>query len=997
MVANSKPDSDFVRSSLFQAIFENCQFGLIVVNRASAVVAWNPWMAKCSGIDAERAFGKSLAELFPNAAGGSLQRAIDVALSHGMSSIISHTLNRNPLPLTAASGAAIDQQLKVTPLNTEDSSLCLIQINDITAAVKRDSQLLDNVAELSFHKYAFDQHAIVAVTEVDGTITYVNDLFCKVSQYSREELIGQNHRLLNSGLHSQQFFRDMFKVIGKGKVWQGDICNRTKSGELYWVSTTIVPDIGQNGKPRRYLAIRTDITERKRAEEAANAATVAKSQFLANMSHEIRTPMNAILGLTRQVLETELTAEQREQLDKVRKSGQVLIRIINDILDFSRFESGAVALEQLPIRLETVLQEVTDLFGAQIEEKGLEMFVDIHPDTPFYVMGDPHRLTQILNNLISNAIKFTENGEIYLSVQADGRTEKTVTLVFSVRDTGIGVSADKIESLFNPFVQADNSTTRRFGGSGLGLAISRKLVELMGGHIEMNSTCGQGTCVNFSIEVGLMPGEAVLSHTSAGDLQSLLGKRVLIVDDIESSRNILSRLIGLWGMHAVMAGSGEEALVAIEQASRERWPFYAVLLDWRMPGMSGLQVAAELKKRLSGGEANDPLKVLMVTAYDKQALLRHPDAHFVDNVLSKPILPSKLFDALLSRKTNPDVVAPELTRRRFEGLRVLLVEDHDINQEVAVNFLKKRGVDVTVAWHGLEAVEFVKRRTFDLVLMDLHMPVMGGQEATRLIRQMPQGRSLPIVAMTAAILDEDRRACLEAGMDDFIPKPVEPTDLARVLELFSRRGPLAAQVEQAAIITHRPILDVTQSLRLLDGDIALLQRLISSFIERFHDITAQLTELLVKRNPKDAANMIHAVKGVAANLGASALADACSRLMEEIKLDSGTLSMDAFNTVFTETVKEMQVFLGKHPQTASVKVEENDYVGSPETLLELEPYLVRQEIIPDALLEALDRLAADNSDGSALLRQLKYHLDNFDHRQAREVFANWKSSTGGQA
>lgn len=975
--------SNTLIQELYPAIFENCQFGLVVLDTQENVIDWNDWVTKFSGRKLEDIKGKQLQDIFPLAMSGSLGRAVKLALSRGMSSVISHTLNPNILPLFSVSGAAIDQQLKVQPLNVnEHNRLCLIQITDITAAVKRDKQLLENLAEMNFQKSALDQHAIVAITDAKGTITYVNDLFCHISQYSREELLGNNHRLINSGVHPKEFFRDMFHSITRGKIWAGDICNRAKNGDLYWVSTTIVPDMGKDGKPKRYFAIRADVTKLKRAEEAANAAAIAKSQFLANMSHEIRTPMNAMLGLTRQVLETELTHDQRDQLNKVSTSSQALVCIINDILDFSRFESGYMVLEQVPVKLEAVLMEVSNLFGAQIDEKGIELFVEIDPDTPLYISGDALRLAQILNNLLGNAVKFTDHGEIYVSVQTERRDAESLLLSFTVKDTGIGISPEHIKLLFKPFVQADNSTTRKFGGSGLGLSIVKKLVELMGGDIEVNSVFGHGSTFKFTIKAGRVPDEMRLPYKVHHDLQRLRGKRVLVVDDQETSRHILSRLLTAWGIQSVTAESGDEALLLIAQADWENQPFYAVLLDWRMPGKNGLEVATEIKRQLKGRGKDVELKLLMVTAYDKQALLNSSGVECVDGVLNKPIVPSVLFDALLRRQIPQNKDLDKHTDRTFNGLRVLLVEDHDLNQEVAANFMKKRGVAVTVASHGGEAVEIIKHKTFDLVFMDLHMPVMGGIEATQLIRELPQGRNLPIVAMTAAVLEEDRKKCADAGMDDFISKPVEPKDLLRVMSRYFLVSD-QAELANSTVLRNESILDLARGLHRLDGDKVLQQRLLLHFSERCQFIAKRFETLISDADTEALIELIHGLKGVSANLGAVGLAEACRRVLEEVKV-GGKLSRAHFEATLLETRTQIQQYLMDYtPPNMDKQVAES--VSITEFLGELERFISKQEVIPDDLQALLAQLADSELPYSPGLRQLQHYLSHFDHQGAGEV------------
>ncbi len=734
------------------------------------------------------------------------------------------------------------------------------------------------------------------------------------------------------------------------------------------------------------FAAARDITERKRAEKTARTALLAKSQFLANMSHEIRTPMNAILGLTRMVMESDLKPWQRDQLDKVNRSGKALVRIIDDILDYSRIEAGRLAIERIPMRLEAVLIEVAELLGLQAEEKGLELFFDIDHDTPLLVMGDPFRLVQVLNNLVGNAIKFTDHGEIHVDVRIEHRAQSSMTLRFSVRDTGIGIAPDQVGLLFQPFSQADSSMTRKFGGSGLGLVIVKKLVELLGGQVTLDSTISNGTNVIFTVEVGIVPDEIGQVDHMGQNLQQMRGKRVLVVDDQANSRQILMLLLMAWGMEVVEADTGPHALEQVAKANKAGQPFHALLLDWHMPGMSGLEVAAELRAQEEASGLTTPLPILMVTAHNKTTLLLKPEAACINGVLTKPVVPSYLFDALLHGGVRPVQPSEALHMQRFDDLRVLLVEDNELNQEVAASIIRKRGAILTIASHGGEAVELVKSQEFDLVLMDLHMPVMGGIEATRQIRQLPLGKNLPIVAMTAAVMAEDRERCRAVGMVDFIPKPVEPEDIVRVFRTHTQPGAKSQSATMSVIPKAEPMLDLGQGLRRLDGDRVLQQRLLHSFTESYHDLIQRLDGLLAKDRAHEAIDLIHSVKGIAANLGAAALADACARLIVQLRAQALLSTRTAFEATAVETLRLMQQSISDYEQPGPSKRSANTSVSLGETVRLLEPFIVGQEIVPDKLLESMRYLADARFSCSPLLRELQQHLDNFDHPQSLRVF-----------
>jgi PAS domain S-box-containing protein len=813
-----------------------------------------------------------------------------------------------------------------------------------------------------------------------GKITDVNAATELVSGMPRAQLIGSDF---------PDYFTDPEKaregyqqVFLQGEVTDYPLAIRHVSGKVTEVlyNSSLYRD--SHGNVLGVFAAARDITERKRAEETAQAALLAKSQFLANMSHEIRTPMNAILGLTRMVMESELKPEQREQLDKVRRSGRALVRIIDDILDFSRIEAGRLAIERIPMRVEAVLLEVAELLSLQAEEKGLELFLDIDQDMPLLVMGDPFRLVQILNNLVGNAIKFTDHGEIHISVRVEHQGEKTNTLRFNVRDTGIGIAPDQLDKLFQPFSQADSSTTRKFGGSGLGLAIVKKLVELLGGQIALDSTVGEGTTVSFTVEVGIASEDMRnVAQIGANSLQ-MCGKRVLVADDQATSRQILCLLLKAWGIEAVEAEDGEQALAKVAEANNLGQPFHALLLDWRMPGMSGLDVAVELREQEQLKGLNMPLPILMVTAYNKQTLLQQPGATCINGVLTKPVIPSRLFNALLHGKICSLPAMEEPHPQRFDNVRVLLVEDNELNQEVAASIIRKRGATLTIAWNGEEAVELVRRQAFDLVLMDLHMPVMGGIEAARQIRELAHGKNLPIVAMTAAVMAEDRERCLAIGMVDFIPKPVEPEDIVRVLRTYTQLGTEVPAAALPVVQRIEPVFDWVKGLDRLDGDKALQQRLLLSFIECYHDLSQHLDGLLAANNISAAIELIHAVKGVAANLSAVALTEASRQLLEELRTHAPLASRAAFEAVLLETLEQMRQYIGDYQKPSRITAGGTSSLLLKSILLALEPYIIGQEIIPDLLLDSLRQFVDADLPYSPLLRELQRQINNFEHPEA---------------
>ncbi|MEW6705277.1 MAG: response regulator [Pseudomonadota bacterium] len=517
------------------------------------------------------------------------------------------------------------------------------------------------------------------------------------------------------------------------------------------------------------------------ARDEAQAASRAKSLFLASMSHEIRTPMNAVIGLTHLVLETPLSERQRDYLAKVQTSSKALLSLLNDILDYSKIEANKVTLEQEEFSAEETIENVGNLFSAKLEEAGLELFFEIDKRIPQRLLGDSLRLTQVLNNLVGNAIKFTPRGEIVVRVEPVSQDESQSVLRFSVRDTGIGLSAEQAGRLFQPFAQADASTARKYGGTGLGLAICKRLVELMGGSMSVQSEPGHGSTFSFTARFGM-----AAQGRERLDLLRVRGMRTLVLDSQPTSRLILQRMLQSWRFQVATAAFADDALHKLRRADPKA-PYELLLLDWKT---AELAFVLEAQRIAQAAQAAPPLLVAMCAQQARerveQALQSMPGA----SMLLKPVTPSRLFETVVRLQHGE---APPLSRTEgkkmdlgemlqpIRGARVLLAEDNVVNQQVALAFLSMGGLHVTLAENGLQAVEAVKKQAFDAVLMDMQMPDMDGLQATRVIRALPQGARLPIIAMTAAAMDEDKQECLAAGMNAHVSKPIDPRELARVL------------------------------------------------------------------------------------------------------------------------------------------------------------------------------------------------------------------------
>ncbi|WP_423601035.1 response regulator [Roseateles sp. MS654] len=538
--------------------------------------------------------------------------------------------------------------------------------------------------------------------------------------------------------------------------------------------------------------------ERRRAQELALArdeaqrANAAKSLFLASMSHEIRTPMNAVIGLTHLALQGALEGRQRDYVAKAHTSSKALLALLNDILDYSKVEAGKLSLEAEEFGVEEVVENVGELFSARLEETGLDLVFDIDRDVPPRVVGDAFRLTQVLNNLVGNAIKFTPRGEIVIRVEVLGRDAGRVGLRLSVSDTGIGMTRETSDRLFEAFAQGESGTARRFGGTGLGLAICRRLVGLMGGDIAVESELGRGSIFRFSAWFGLPA-----AGTARRDLYRIRGMRALVLDGQPTEREAWSRMLSSWRFQVSLAAFVDDAAFKFQRAASHEAPYELLVLDWKT-GAAGVLEQVELA---CAERALSMPRVLVLTGqHHIDAVERTLGVRDGLQVMVKPVTPSRLFEAIV--RLQHGAAAPKVARplertldealRPLRGAMVLLVEDDLVNQQVAQAFLELGGLSVTIASNGLQAVDLVRERAFDVVLMDMQMPEMGGIEATRCIRLLPQGKDLPIIAMTAAAMDEDRQACLAAGMDAHVGKPIVPAELAEVLLQWVRPPDAAA-------------------------------------------------------------------------------------------------------------------------------------------------------------------------------------------------------------
>jgi two-component system sensor histidine kinase/response regulator len=781
-----------------------------------------------------------------------------------------------------------------------------------------------------------------AVIELDleGTILNWNQGAERMYGYRAQDIVGTHLAIILPPNRRLEFDRCISMLKNGREVPPFDTVRRRADGTDISVSITASPIRDQQNNLQGYVSIARDISDRVRAAEAlrdaleeAERASRAKSEFLANVSHELRTPMNAIIGMTELALDEELSPELRDYLETTRESADLLLSLVNDVLDISKLESGKFVLDEVNFGLRELIADSMRSISSRAYRKGLEIACKVANNVPDNLHGDPLRLRQILTNLVGNAIKFTDEGEIIIEVTQETGSGKSCVLRFAVKDTGIGISEEDQKRVFAPFTQADASTTRRFAGTGLGLAIASHLINCFRGQFWVESEVGIGSTFFFTARFALADEKKPASKPSAPTVEKLRDLPVLIADDNETSREILAKLLVDWQMKPIVAADAKTALEQWQSAQMRGEPIRLAVIDAIMPERDGFQLIEEIK----ANDAMDTKTILMLSSTDRLAFKDRCQEVEFDGVLEKPISQSNLFDAIVSAlgvstidpvKSSDFSKLPPSTR----SLNILLAEDTPANRKVAERVLAKRGHNVVSAANGREAVDLFHQGTFDIILMDVQMPSMDGFQATEAIRSYEEERRserrIPIIAMTAHAMVGDRHRCLAAGMDDYISKPISIRRLVEMVEIYGQEGIEIAEVIQSntsdqvlaktknkSAIKVGALMDLDNALRRLDGDQSLLIDLIGFYLEDYPGLLTKMDEAAAAKDAMSLERAAHSLKGLVANFDAMNAKDIAQRMENAAKdrdLDTAVGMIGDLKAAASELATELEHYREGH-------------------------------------------------------------------------------------
>jgi len=876
-----------------------------------------------------------------------------------------------------------------------------ISQDQLSQALKKYRNIFDNAMDGIFQ------------TTADGKLLTANSALIKMLGYENQDDLFLSLTDIKNQLYAQPSDRDIFltELKKSNKIFYFETRLKRKDGSLIWVeiNARLIKD---DPKDVIIEGIIHDITSRKERDsaekerKAAEAASQAKSEFLANMSHEIRTPLNAVMGMTDLLSRTEMTNKQQDYLKKIKISSKTLLAVINDILDFSKIEAGRMELEAVNFSLYEVMANLTELFAQRAHEKEVELMISIDKNVPNALVGDPIRVGQILINLTNNAIKFTSQGEVVITVKETKKINNEKSLLeFSVKDTGIGIKKERLDTIFDSFTQEDTSTTRKYGGTGLGLSICKKLTDLMGGEIKVESVHGQGSSFTFT---AIFKRQAEDKQIKLKPPMDMRGLKVLIVDDNATSREILSQTIESFQMNAVTVEDGEKAIDLIQNGKET---FDLILMDWKLPSINGLEASKQIKTGYKGEKT--PI-IFMVSAYAREDLLQEGEKSFIDAFLHKPVNQSFLFDTIIELfskdpdKLHKSIVAGKIAtvanHEWFKGTKVLLVEDNKINQEIAVEWLESVGMIIDTAATGKEALIKADQKHYDLILMDIQLPEMDGYTATKEIRKKRKFINLPIIAMTAHALKGDKEKCLAAGMNDYITKPIDPQEMFKTIgkwiasENIGTETAFSEGLESFTTSFSLPGINTASGLYRSNNNMRLYRKLLNVFREDYRNTESRMLILYNSNTEKDwqeARRIAHSFKGVGANLGAETLSMKAADLETEIQSGHGDYH--------SKTSKDFFLELNKIIKVLDHEFEKYDDKITPDALHEAhilskeEAQQKLKEIIHllDEDLEEAEKIMEENIHALKLtftedhLRETLISIENFDIDRAKELIQKY--------
>ncbi|TKB47920.1 PAS domain S-box protein [Thalassotalea mangrovi] len=926
----------------FATILDSVADGVVVIDRKGTIQNFSRSAEAIFGYDRNEVVGKQVSILQPDAMGDTHNIFLAHYQSRKESDVVNHV---RQLTAQRKNKELFPMEIAVREAVLDHQKVFIGILRDITERNRQQQRLIESEERLDSATYGakiglwelYPQKGHALINSVWATMLGYEplDILETDSKWSKlkggydtwmELFIPEDQAVI------KQLVRDYLtqKVIEHSR----EIRLRCKDGSYKWVlSMGRVIETDNQNVPTRISGVHIDIDERKKleldyesAKEVAENANRAKSDFLANMSHEIRTPMNAIIGMSHLALNTELTPQQRGYIDKVHRSAESLLGIINDILDFSKIEAGKLDVEYSNFDLGEVLEDLINFIGIKAEEKHLELLFDIQNDLPMQLVGDSLRLTQVLINLTNNAVKFTQEGEVLLQVSSLRTTTNEVEINFAVKDTGIGMSEEQQRELFQPFTQADASTTRVHGGTGLGLAITKKLIDLMGGQINVQSKLGKGSTFSFTIK---FKRQLNVSRKTAPKVEKI--DNILVVDDNAHARDIFARILDSMGYRYKVAANAKDALALLNRHDKED-PFQLLLIDWQMPVLDGVAMARIVITEL---KLQNPPLVFMVTAFGREELTLQLDDLEVDDILTKPVTRGKLQQAILQVGSDQGIStraisSPKLKMQaaieQLQGAHILAVEDNEVNQQLISALLSKNGIECDIAENGLIALDMLKKQAYDGVLMDCQMPVMDGYTASKKIREQEQFADLPILAMTANAMAGDKEKALQAGMNDHIAKPINVETMFQIMANWinkpaqgqSKAPSSIAQYEhrQSSLPDKMITINISDGLRRAMHNRPLYQKLLLNFSKSQQDFKDKFRAAIEQNDIDKAVYLAHTLKGLAGNIGAEEVQDKAQQL--EQQAHAGELSLNSLQAVsrpLEMAIHEINVKVPALPET----------------------------------------------------------------------------------